>query len=142
MSPAQIGMEGRSQGIAMPLGFGDMLAGAPHPGVIKADDDAFEFMGLNGVLENRVKEPAWLPGRAGEDPVIGGPIFLGIAVEPNGPGNGAFTHAAQNAKGHGAGALAAAMLGKDRIPLFNEFKECLQEFHEEPRVVGNGDGAL
>jgi hypothetical protein len=34
------------------LSLGDVLTVAPHSGVIGADDDAFEFLLLNGLLQN------------------------------------------------------------------------------------------
>ncbi len=71
VSPAEIGLERRSQGISMPLSFGHMLAVAPDPGVIGTDDNAREFLLGNGLLEDGIKQGLWFPFRAGEDLVVG-----------------------------------------------------------------------
>ena len=116
VSPAQVGLEGWSQRIAMPLSLGHMFAVAPDPGVVGADDDAFEFLLLDGLLQNRMKQGAWLPGRAGEDLVVGRPIFLGIALKTDGAREGAPAHAAQNAEGQRDGPLQTAFLRENKSP--------------------------
>ena len=116
VSPTQVRLEGGTQGVAMPLGLGHMLAIAPDPGVVGADDNWFQVVFLDGLFQNRVEQGARLPGGAGENFVVGRPILLGIALETNGAGERTPAHAAQDAKGQGDGSLEAAVLGENKTP--------------------------
>ena len=98
----------------MPLGLGHVLAVAPDPGVIGADDDAFELLLLDGLLQNGMEQGARFPGRAREHFVVGRPVLLRVAVKTDGAGDGASAHAAQNAKGQRDGPLEAALLRENK----------------------------
>ena len=110
----------------MPLGLGHVLAVAPDPGVIRADDDVFERLLLDGLLQNGMEQGAGFPGRAREDFVVRRPVLLGVAVKTDGAGDGATAHAAQNAKGQRDGPLAAAFLGEKQVPASRLFQEISQ----------------
>src|ERR1035441_9083930 len=116
VSPAQVGWEGGSQRVPMPLGLGHALAVAPDPGVIGADDDVLELLLLDGLLQNGMEQGARFPGRAREDFVVGRPVLLRVAVKTDGAGDGAPAHAAQNAKGQRDGPLEAALLREHKAP--------------------------
>ena len=116
MSPAQVGLERRSQRIAMPLGLGHVLAVAPDPGVVSANDDPFQFLLLDGLFQNGVEQGARLPHRAREDFVVGRPVLVRIALKADGARERAPAHAAQDAKSQSDGPLEAALLGENKSP--------------------------
>ena len=126
VAPAQVGLEGRSQRVPMPLGLGHLLAVAPDPGVIRADDDVFELLLLDGLLQNGMEQGARFPGRAREDFVVRRPVLLRVALKTDSAGDGATAHAAQNAKGQSDGPLAAPFLGEKQVPASRLFQEISQ----------------
>src|SRR2546428_9084091 len=97
----------------MPLGVGHMFAIAPDPGVIGTQDDPLQLVVLDGLLQNGIEEGSPFPRRAGEDLVVCRPILLGVAVETDGPSQGALAHPTEDANGQGDGSLETALLGED-----------------------------
>ena len=110
----------------MPLGLGHVLAVAPDPRVIRADDDPFEFLLLDGLLQNGMEQGARLPGRTREDFVVRRPVLLRIALETDGARDGASAHATQNAKGQRDGPLEAALLREHKGPALGRCQEISQ----------------
>src|SRR5207248_3340753 len=106
-----------------------VFAVAPDPGVIDAQDDAFKFLLLDGLLEDGVEQLARLPGRAGEDFVIGRPILLGIALKTDGASQSAFADPAQDAKSQSDGAIEAALLREDRAPGLGRLQQIVEQVH-------------
>jgi len=107
----------------MPLGLGHVLAGPPNSSVIGAHDNGLEMMLLDRLLEDGVKQSSGFPRRAREDFVVGRPIFLRVAMETDGPGDRAFAHPTENAKGQGNGSLLGALLWEDKSPADRFFLE-------------------
>jgi hypothetical protein len=107
----------------MPLGLGDVLAVAPDARVVGADDDPFQFLLLDGPLQNGMEQGPRLPGRAREDFVVGRPVLLGIARKTDGPGEGAPADAAKDAEGQRDRSLQAALLRENRVPTGGLFQE-------------------
>ena len=83
------------------------------------------------MLQNGIEERPRLPRAPRENFVIGGPIFLGIALKTDGTGDRAFAHPTENAKGQREGAFQAAFLGKDKDPEAGVFDQEVQEVHGE-----------
>jgi hypothetical protein len=100
----------------MPLGLRHVLAVAPDPGVIRADDDVWELLLLDRLLQNGMEQGARFPGRAREHFVVGRPVLLRVALKTDGAREGAPAHAAQNAKGQRDGPLEAALLREHKGP--------------------------
>lgn len=110
----------------MPLGLGDVFALTPDPGVVDPDDHARKPVLLESVLEEGMEQSAWLPGGAGEDPVIRRPVLGRVTVEADGTGEGAFAEPGENAKSQRHGPLPGAVLGKDEWPSLGEFQQAGQ----------------
>ena len=115
----------------MPLGLGDVCAGAPHASVVHAHHEALQFVLADGLPQDGGEQRPRLPRRTTEEFVVGRPFLLRVAMKTNRAGDRAFAHSAKEADPHGERALQGARLRQHFGPALQVSQERVDEFHKE-----------